>query len=183
MIRIENKADAVLDLGEVVPVNERELGLRYRDLFENATDLIQSLNPDGTIALVNRAWLKALQYEPEEVVGLSFHAIVHPDHADFARAMRLRLLAGEHLEPIKAVFVSKSGRNIVVEGNCMCRFEGGVPISICGIFRDVTERKHREEELRRTQALKLPTSERCGRDHSDAAPGQAGFADEKGAHS
>ncbi len=40
----------------------RESEERYRDLFENATDLIQSVGPDGRLIFVNRAWCATLGY-------------------------------------------------------------------------------------------------------------------------
>src|SRR5262245_51444074 len=35
---------------------------RYRDLFENANDLIQSCQPNGNLIYVNRSWREALGY-------------------------------------------------------------------------------------------------------------------------
>ena len=47
---------------------------QYRDLFENATDLIQIVGMDSRINLVNPAWFKTLDYTHEEVRALSFFA-------------------------------------------------------------------------------------------------------------
>ncbi|HEB68331.1 MAG TPA: PAS domain S-box protein, partial [Desulfobulbus sp.] len=40
---------------------------RFRDLFENATDMLQSIDPEGKILLVNKAWRETLEYTEEEV--------------------------------------------------------------------------------------------------------------------
>jgi DNA-binding response OmpR family regulator len=57
----------------------RESEERFRDLFENATDLIQSVTPDGQFLFVNRAWRETLGYSKEQVAGLTLFDIIHPD--------------------------------------------------------------------------------------------------------
>ncbi|MEN9222417.1 MAG: CHASE3 domain-containing protein, partial [Thermostichus sp. BF3_bins_97] len=44
---------------------------RYRDLFENATDLIQSVDVEGHFLYVNRAWRETLGYGEEEIHRLT----------------------------------------------------------------------------------------------------------------
>jgi PAS domain-containing protein len=52
----------------------------FRDLLENANDLIQSVAPDGRFVLTNRVWRKVLGYSEEEVAHLTLWDIIHPDH-------------------------------------------------------------------------------------------------------
>ncbi len=40
---------------------------RFRAVIENASDMIQSVLPDGTFEFVNRAWLERLGYTDEEL--------------------------------------------------------------------------------------------------------------------
>src|SRR5262249_30870238 len=42
---------------------------RFRDLFENASDLIQQVTPQGMIVFANRAWRDTLGYGEHEVAG------------------------------------------------------------------------------------------------------------------
>ena len=125
----------------------RESEDRYRDLFENASDLIQSVAPDGTLVYVNRAWRETLGYGEEEMPDLSFLDIVHPDHRAHCRSMFGKVMSGEDSGRVETVFVSKDGREIVVEGSVSCRFSNGKPVSTRGIFRDITERKQMERAL------------------------------------
>jgi PAS domain S-box-containing protein len=125
----------------------RESDQRYRDLFENTSDLIQSVRPDGTILYTNHAWMSTLGYTDEEVKQLAFPDIIHPDDLEHCMNLFQRILAGESINDIETRFVSKDGRTISVEGTTSCQFEEGVPVATRGIFRDVTQRKKAEAQL------------------------------------
>jgi PAS domain S-box-containing protein len=124
---------------------------RYRDLFENASDLIQSSSPEGKLIYVNRAWLEALGYSADEVPGLSIFDIIHPRSRSHCMEMFARVTAGEKVDHIEAMFVTKDGRTITVEGSSSCRFKDGKPVATRSIFRDITERKRAEHALRKSE--------------------------------
>jgi PAS domain S-box-containing protein len=130
----------------------RESEERYRDLFENAHDLIQSVTPDGRFLYVNRAWRETLGYSKEAVSDLSLFDIIHPDSRPHFMEVLQRVMAGEDARNVEATFIAKDGRELVVEGNVSCRFRNGRPVSTRGIFRDITERKEAEEALRQYAA-------------------------------
>lgn len=132
----------------------RECAEMYRDLCENANDLIQCVTPDGRILYVNRAWKETLGYSDEEVAGLTLLDIIHPESQAHCMAVFKSVIAGERVDKIEAVLVAKDGKEIVVEGSANCRFEGGKPISTRSIFRDITERKKMEEALIQSEILK-----------------------------
>ncbi|HWO00664.1 MAG TPA: PAS domain S-box protein, partial [Blastocatellia bacterium] len=124
---------------------------RYRDLFENATDLIQSCAVDGKLVYVNPAWRQALGYSAEEVPGLSIFDIIHPSSRAHCQEMFARVMSGERIDRIEAMFVTKDGGTITVEGNSSCRFKDGKPVATRSIFRDITERKRAEKALKKSE--------------------------------
>lgn len=144
-------------LGYVRDITERkamEAELRsredqLRDLFENATDLIQSVTPDGRILFVNRAWLNSLGYTMGELAALNLYDLLHPGCVTECRAQFARTMQGEALDNVPAIFRAKDGREIHVEGNASCRFENGRPVATRAIFRDITLRKMVEAERER----------------------------------
>ncbi len=125
----------------------RESEERYRDLFENAHDLIQSVSPDGKFLYVNRAWRKALGYAEAEVANLTLFDIIHPDSQEHCRRVFQSVLTGEVVDNVEAILVSKTGKRIPVEGSVNCRLKDGKPVATRGIFRDITERKEHEKQL------------------------------------
>ncbi|MFH1538277.1 MAG: PAS domain S-box protein [bacterium] len=132
----------------------RESDERLKDFLDNANELIQSVAPDGSLIFVNRAWREILGYSEEELRNLSAFDIIHPDSLAHCRAVFQRVLAGEAISGVEAVFVAKDGGPITVEGNLNCRFEDGKPVATRGIFRDITERKRAKEVLSREMETK-----------------------------
>ena len=130
---------------------ERQAALEreYSDLFNNVDDLIQSLHPDGAIAYVNPAWLKALGYTAEEATRLAFRDIVHPDDWPHCARWLERAKAGEKLDHAAIRFRRKDGQALEVEGNFSAALHAGAPVAIRSIFRDVTERNQAEAQLRK----------------------------------
>ena len=111
----------------------------FRDLCENAHDLIQSVAPDGRFLYVNRAWLEILGYRRDEVAALTVFDVIHPDSKAHCEKLMAQLLAGEPAVRFSADFKAKDGRRIAVEGSASCRFEDGKPVATRGIFRDLTD--------------------------------------------
>ncbi len=123
--------------------------VRFRDLFESASDLIQSTTADGKLIYVNQAWLKALQYSRTDIAGLSLSAmtLVHPKSQSSFLDMLKRVMAGETLETTEIIFIAKDNSQIIVEGSSSCQFVDGKAVAVRSIFRDITQRKHHEQQI------------------------------------
>ena len=128
----------------------RESEERYRDLFDNSTDLIQSVKPDGTFLYVNPAWRDALGYTAEEVKQLNAFDIIHPSEREHSQRLFEQLYNGVTTGQFETRFVTKSGDNLILEGNATCKFEGATAVAIRGNFRDISLRKRAEAKLEET---------------------------------
>jgi two-component system cell cycle sensor histidine kinase/response regulator CckA len=126
---------------------------RYRDLFDNASDLVCTARPDGSLLYVNKAWQRGLGYGEDEIGQMRLQDIVHPDSLPYFLEITGRVLRGERLDHVELAFVPKAGTPITVEGNLSCTFKDGVPSTLRGMYRDVTERKRVEEHLRRAERM------------------------------
>lgn len=121
---------------------------RYRDLFENANDLIQCIRPNGQFLYVNDAWKKTLGYTDEDIANKTLYDIIHPDSLSHCRTEFSMLMNGQTLNGLETTLLTKDGRKVAVEGNISCRFEAGGPLTTRGILRDITERKLAENKLK-----------------------------------
>ncbi|MBU4303998.1 MAG: PAS domain S-box protein, partial [Candidatus Omnitrophica bacterium] len=125
----------------------RESEEKYRDLWENVNDLIQSVTPEGSFVYVNKAWKETLGYSEEEVSTLSLFNIIHPDSQAHCVELFKRLMSGEKIEQFEVMFLTRNGETIMLEGSANCRFVDGKPVVTRTILRDITERKKAEEAL------------------------------------
>ncbi len=128
----------------------RESEERYRDIFENANDLIHSFTPDGRIVYANRAWKALLGYSDEEIAGMRIQQIVHPDGVEAFNSQMERLFRGETVDKAEITLVAKDGRKILGEASRTCKMVDGKPTVVRSIIRDVTEGRQLEEQLRQT---------------------------------
>ena len=124
----------------------QESEARYRDLFENATDLIQSVDLNGKIIYVNESWKNTLGYADVDLIDLTIFDIISQDHLRECQNILQRVLQGEKVSGVETSFVAKNGQEIQVEGNINCKFKDGQPVATIGIFRDSTKRKQTAEE-------------------------------------
>src|SRR3989441_50205 len=111
-----------------------------RDLLENATDLIQSVAPDGCLLYVNPAWRNKLEYTEAEVTRLSLFDVLHPEYHEGWRD-RFESAKPDEASRWEGIFLTKYGSHLYVEGNTSFRYMNGNLAAIRGIFHDVTERK------------------------------------------
>jgi PAS domain S-box-containing protein len=132
---------------------------RYRAVIENASDMIQSVLPDGTFEFVNDAWRNTLGYTDSDLAGMTVFEIVHPDFIDHCMADFMRAINGETVDFLETQFLTKDGRAVPVEGSVTARFLGDEVVATHGFFRDISERL-RTHELE-ARAAKLELQERA----------------------
>jgi len=129
----------------------RESKERYTDIFDNTSDLIQCVAPDGSLLYTNRAWREAIGYSEEEAQSLNLLDVLHPESKLCCTDRFARLNRGETLSSITFKFVSKTGDTIHLSGDCGSIIRDGETISSRGIFRNITETVKAEEALRASE--------------------------------
>ena len=119
----------------------------FKDLFENTSDLIHFLSIDGTIELVNPAWLNTLEYHLDEVVGKSIYDFIHPPCIEEYRALREIAIATDGKSDIVTTFLTRSKKEVVGEGQIGCSYNKGQPVYTRCVFKNITARKIAEKKL------------------------------------
>jgi PAS domain S-box-containing protein len=135
---------------------ERELRIReerYRDLVENANDVICSLDIDGTITSFNRKGEEVTGYPRDDAIGMRFAQLVAPDHREAAQELVRDTIGNGGQLTREIAVLAHDGRRVMLEMNVRVIERDGIAVGVQGIARDVTERHGLEEQLRHAQRM------------------------------
>ena len=130
-------------------VQVRESEARYRSLFENAYDGMACFSLDGICVRVNKEFAKIVGRPRAEIIGQHYSAFTTPASAALHEERQQRYRAGEKLPPTYELEVlHKDGHIVLFEGRTKpIPVADGQPREVLGIYRDITERKLKSEEL------------------------------------
>ncbi len=125
--------------------------IHFKDLFNNTSDLIHFLNIDGTIELVNPAWLKTLGYQKEDVEGRSIYEFIHKPCIEEYLEARSKAISTKEAGELVTTFMTKANQEVVVEGQINCFDTNDKVIYTRGVFKNITARKKAEKELENSE--------------------------------
>jgi diguanylate cyclase (GGDEF)-like protein/PAS domain S-box-containing protein len=120
---------------------------RYRELFENPTDMVFTHDLEGRLTSTNKAAERITGYSVEEALRMKFTDLVAPDFLPSARDIIRRQIAGDSPATFELDIIAKSGQRVALEISTRPIFRNGLPFAIQGLARDITERKKTEEAL------------------------------------
>ena len=130
----------------------KESEKRYRQVVESAAEIIYSVDEKGNFTYGNPAGLKATGYSLEELRKLNYADLIVPEHrervaADLHNQFRQKIPT-THVE---FPFFNKTGEIIWFSQNTSLLIEDGKVVGFHIIARDITERKHAEEALAKSE--------------------------------
>jgi len=136
--------------------NEEERALRaseqmYRELVENASDLIYVIDLQGNFTSINRAAQRISGYTRAEALKMNIAQLVASEYLESARQMIQKALRGEPATTSDLEIVTKDGRRVMLEISHRLVLQNGIPRGTHAIARDITERKVLEDQLRRSE--------------------------------
>jgi len=148
----------------------RESEERFRAIFEAAQDFIFIKNCSLKYTHVNSAMEKLFQLSAQELIGKTDKELFGEEDGDHIRKVDSRVLAGEiiqeeHTSPVGETPITFNVIKVPIRDN------SGEIVGLCGIARDITERKQSEEALRESE-------ERFRSAFEDAATGIALMAND-----
>jgi two-component system cell cycle response regulator len=121
---------------------------KFRNLVENARDVIFALSPeDGSFTFLNPAFENTTGLPRSEWMGKPFVPLLHPDEAPLVMEMFQRALRGEIPPTLEMRILSGQGEYLMFEVSATPLISDGKVISVLGVARDITGRKHIEEHI------------------------------------
>jgi diguanylate cyclase (GGDEF)-like protein/PAS domain S-box-containing protein len=128
----------------------------YRDLFENASDIIYTHDLNGALTSINKAAERITGYAREDALGTSVFQWLDAESRAVAIEMMQQKLGGAPQTTYAVTLISKDDRRVALEVGTRLVFRDGVPVGVQGIARDVTERQKAEIlEQDRNRVLEL----------------------------
>ena len=133
----------------------------FRGIFEQASVGIAQVAPDGTIMRANEAFCEMVGYPQDELTGMTFQEITHPDDVEPDVNYIQQMLRGEISRySMEKRYIRKDGD--IVWANLsvgMVRNADGSPAYFASVVEDITEDKKKREKLRiyRKQLQELAT--------------------------
>jgi PAS domain S-box-containing protein len=120
-----------------------EASERFRDFFEQTSDLVMSIGHAGALLHANETALQTLGISR----GTPLTCVVEPERREELREALTRVFAEAHPERVETVFITPAGTRLTLEGWLRPKLMDGRAVLARVIFRDVTDRKQFEAEL------------------------------------
>ena len=121
----------------------------FENIFEASKDAIGYATIDGTILLINRAFSELTGFSREELLRMNVRDLIPEQHRKQRDDMVAQVLqAGEPAE-YEIEYLRKNGSRVPVSITVFAvKREDGKSTGLAAIVRDLTERKHAEEQFR-----------------------------------
>ncbi len=129
----------------------RESELRYREIFNNANDIIYTHDFEGKLLSFNNKACQVTGYTPGEIEKMSIYDVIAPEYQDFIRMMIRRKRDNRASTLFEVEILDRQGHRLALEINSRLIFKNGKPYGIQGTARDVSERRQIEETLRKSE--------------------------------
>jgi len=165
--KVMGTSRVVRDITERTQTEEalRESEERFRDLADNIPQLawIADAGTDGRVRWFNKNWFEYTGTTLEQMQGIGWHAVHHPDHAErVIQKFSHHVKEGEDWEdsfPLRG----KDGKfRWFLSRMKVIRDESGAVVRIFGTNTDITERTCAEEALRASQERMSLAAEATG---------------------
>jgi diguanylate cyclase (GGDEF)-like protein/PAS domain S-box-containing protein len=127
----------------------RRASERFQTAFDNAPIGMALVAADGHWLQVNPALCRLLDLTEEELRGLTYLDVTHPDDRPGSLRRRLSQLDGTHETAIEKRYIRSDGAVVWVSvTSTLVRGADGEPLYSVAQIEDIGDRKHAEDELR-----------------------------------
>ena len=142
---------------------EQELQEReenFRNILENSSEMIHTLDLEGKVIWANRSWKEKLGLAGEEVEGISLMQFLDEKTSLEFSSVIPELNEGKTITDLDCVFISTEGNALILEGRAIPLLKDGKIIGSQAYLHDITKIRKAENDLRQVLELTQRQNER-----------------------
>lgn len=124
---------------------------RYQNIIEAINEVIYDVDIQGNILYASRSVKQVLGFEANEVIGKNIFSFIYPE--DIPKVVKtLQSLGLRDLDYLEYRYLNRNGDIRWVHSSTAPRYDKeGVIIGGSGVLSDITEKKHAEEAIRKSE--------------------------------
>ncbi|NOR60069.1 MAG: PAS domain S-box protein [Methanosarcinales archaeon] len=120
----------------------------YRDLFDNAADVIYTHDMEGNMLSMNKTGLDTLLLDKKDILRLNIRDFLTVESLEVAQYMMSLITQGEDIRfPVILEVIRADGARSFIEFNIRPILEDGKPVAVHGIARDIDRRLKAEQNI------------------------------------
>lgn len=146
--RLEEQEKVISRCSEI-EISLRESEEKYRFLVENSKDIFWKIDLQGRFQFISSNVERVTGYSVSDIVGNTIWDFLAPESHQMAKEMLKKRLEGEEIPPYEVDIIARDGHYVPFEVlTTPVIDQRGHIIAIQGVSRDISYRKHVEEELK-----------------------------------
>jgi PAS domain S-box-containing protein len=146
-----NRAEVDLTVRKQAEKELRQSEERYRQLIDEARDVIFTVSTEGRITSLNPSFDVFIGWPRSEWIGRPYEELLAEDDRERARDQFARIAHGETLRALRLRMHTRHGELLVVEMNISPEVRDGRVVGLLGIARDMTEEQRADDILKASE--------------------------------
>ena len=127
---------------------------RFRAMIENISDAITLVARDGTVTYSSPAAKKIFSLSDESSRAVTVFDVIHPDDCDFARSIFMDVVSEPQKTVTEQLRVKRADGSIGWVESVFTNLLNDTSVqAVVATFRDITDRKQLEDDLRQIQKM------------------------------
>lgn len=148
---VKGQLEQEIDQRERAEESVRQSERLVQEILDNTKAVVYVKDPDGRYRLINHQFEELFSISREQIRGRTDHEVFPKAIADAFRTNDLEVLRRREAIEFDEIAPHADGPHDYISLKFPLLSDDGMPIALCGVSTDITDRKRAEEQLRAQQ--------------------------------